>query len=100
MFIEFADYDVALVLIGAAALGAAILPRVVSERPISFPILYLAAGMLVFSLPIGIGPWHPLDEKVIAERLTEQLGENLRALLPFDHHVLPAELPVYVRMIV
>jgi sodium/hydrogen antiporter len=89
MFIEFADYDVALVLIGAAALGAAILPRVVSERPISFPILYLAAGMLVFSLPIGIGPWHPLDEKVIAERLTELgviialMGVGLKIERPF-----------------
>jgi sodium/hydrogen antiporter len=88
-FLELDGYDVGLMLVGVAALGAAVLPRLLSERPVSFPILYLAAGILAFSLPIGIGPWHPLEEKEVTERITELgviialMGVGLKIDRPF-----------------
>lgn len=88
-FVALDGYDVGLLLVGLAALGAAMLPRLLSERSLSFPLVYLAAGIIVFSLPIGIGPWHPLAEGEITERLTELgviialMGVGLKIDRPF-----------------
>lgn len=88
-FISLDGYDLALLLIGMAALGAAILPRIASEYPISFPIIYLAVGIAVFALPIDRVSVSPLEHGEIAERLTELgviialMGVGLKIDRPF-----------------
>ncbi len=47
-------YNVGLVVIGIGLFGVAVLPRFVSDRAISLPIFFVAFGMLVFGLPIGL----------------------------------------------
>ena len=68
-------YELLLAVLGAAVLGSAVLPRVVRGRPISVPIVYVAVGMLLFSLPLGLEaplPGTGADaETNWAERLTE-----------------------------
>lgn len=64
-------YDVALAGAGIAILGAAIVPRVLSERPLSFPAVYVALGMLVFALPLGLDPPDPIAQTELTERLCE-----------------------------
>lgn len=64
-------YDLVLVLVGIAVLGSVILPRLLDHRPLSFPIVYVAFGMLVFTLPLGLPTLNPTEHGVPAERLTE-----------------------------
>ena len=68
---ELEAYNVALVIAGIAALGAAVVPRLLHERPLSFPIVYVALGFAVFSLPFGLPNPDPLEHPEIAERVTE-----------------------------
>ena len=64
-------YSALLACIGLAAVAAAMLPRLIHERPLSMPIVYLAIGLVLFSLPIGLqGPQLGADDQ-IAERLAE-----------------------------
>jgi sodium/hydrogen antiporter len=60
-----------LTLAGLAVLGAAILPRLVANRPLSFPIVYVLLGIVVFGAPLGLTPPDPLEHGYVAERLTE-----------------------------
>ena len=70
--IELLDlYDVALLVIGLAAFGVVGLPRVLADRPLSYPIIYIAAGALFFSLPLGFEGPDPVEWSVATERLTE-----------------------------
>ena len=64
-------YDLWLVVAGLSVLGVALLPRVVSERPISMPIFYVGAGVVVFSLPLPL----PAPDPVVHGELTEHLAE-------------------------
>lgn len=66
-------YEVAVLLLGFAFLGAAWLPRFLQGRPLSFPILYVALGALLFSLPLGLPNVQPLDNRQVTEHLTELL---------------------------
>jgi NhaP-type Na+/H+ or K+/H+ antiporter len=63
--------DVAFALLGVAALLAGILPRALERRPLSMPIAFLALGLLVFALPIGLPEVDPLAHPALAEHLTE-----------------------------
>jgi NhaP-type Na+/H+ or K+/H+ antiporter len=69
--VELEAYDVALVIAGLAALGAAVVPRLLHERPLSFPIVYVALGFVAFSLPLGLPDPDPLEHPQVAERVTE-----------------------------
>ncbi len=60
-----------LLLIGVACFGAAWVPHLVRGRPISFPILYVALGAAVFSLPIGLPVPDPLSHRELIERFSE-----------------------------
>lgn len=63
-------YHVALLLVGTAALAAALLPRLVAHRPMSYPLVYLVMGVAVFLLPLPI----EIDlrsDTALTERLTE-----------------------------
>ena len=68
-------YELLLAVLGVAVLGSAVLPRLVRGRPISVPIVYVAVGMALFSLPFELEaplPGTGADtETNWAERLTE-----------------------------
>ncbi|RKD97926.1 cation:proton antiporter [Halopiger aswanensis] len=64
-------YEIALVIVGVAVLGTVALPRLLDNRPVSFPIVYVAFGILVFSLPLELPAPDPLAHGTIAEHLTE-----------------------------
>jgi hypothetical protein len=42
-------YEIGLLVIGIALLGTAVLPRLLEHRPLSFPIVYMTIGFLVFT---------------------------------------------------
>lgn len=64
-------YDLSLALAGVAALGAAFLPRLVHRRALSFPIIYVAMGMVLFLLPLDFPDPDPTRFRGPLERLTE-----------------------------
>jgi NhaP-type Na+/H+ or K+/H+ antiporter len=65
-------YPLVLSIFGVAILSAAVLPRALKRLPLSLPIVYVAAGMVLFSLPIGIeAPLPNTEDANRAERLTE-----------------------------
>ena len=49
-------YITTLVVVGAAILGATVLPVLLAGRSVSFPIVYVAVGMAVFALPVRLTP--------------------------------------------
>jgi sodium/hydrogen antiporter len=70
--IEFLElYDVALLVLGLAAFGVVGLPRLLADRPLSYPIIYVVAGVLLFSLPLGFEGPNPIRLSEATERLTE-----------------------------
>ncbi|WP_262177692.1 cation:proton antiporter [Haloarcula laminariae] len=87
-----AVYEVILTLVGLAMFGAVVLPRVLADEPLSFPIIYVAAGAILFSLPLGVEIPDPATHGDIAKRLTEfvviiaLMGAGLKLDRPFDWH--------------
>ena len=65
------QYDLALAVLGLALLGAAVVPRLLAERPLSLPIVYLGLGFAFFALPLGLPDPDPIANGAAAERLTE-----------------------------
>ncbi|MEV5327762.1 cation:proton antiporter [Nonomuraea fastidiosa] len=63
--------DLMLALGGAAALLAAILPDVLARRPVSLPLVYLVAGVLLFALPIGLPDPDPIVHRTALEHIAE-----------------------------
>ncbi|MFF3350790.1 cation:proton antiporter [Streptomyces sp. NPDC002779] len=63
--------DVVYVYLGLGALGAAVLPRVVSRRPLSLPMVFLAAGVLIELLPVGVPAVDPIADRLWVEHATE-----------------------------
>lgn len=63
--------DVIFAIIGFGALLAGILPRVLERKPLSTPIAFVALGMLVFALPLGLPGVDPLAHPEVTEHLTE-----------------------------
>ena len=64
-------YVLTLAFVGAAILGAALLPMLLAGRPLSFPVVYVALGMAVFALPLRLPSIDPLAEGDVVERMTE-----------------------------
>jgi NhaP-type Na+/H+ or K+/H+ antiporter len=62
---------VLLAVLGAAAISAAVLPRLVDRLPLSLPLIYFGLGLALFSLPIGLEGPRVGSEAQEAERLTE-----------------------------
>lgn len=85
-------YFLLLAVLGVAIVTAAVLPALVAQRPISLPIIYVAAGMILFSLPIGLDAPRPSSESGYAERLTEfvvivsLMGAGLKLSRPIGWH--------------
>ncbi len=70
--IELLDlYDIGLMVVGLAAFGVVGFPRILAGRPLSYPIIYVAAGAIFFSLPLGFDGPDPVEYRVVTERFTE-----------------------------
>lgn len=63
--------DLTYALVGVGALLAGLLPRLLANRPLSMPIIFLGLGAVLFALPIGLPDPDPLANPDLAERLTE-----------------------------
>lgn len=85
-----AAYELILLFLGLAILGAVVLPRLVADKPLSFPMIYVLAGITLFSLPLGIELPDPVVHSELTERLTELvviialMGAGLKIDRPFD----------------
>lgn len=64
-------YVLALTLVGLALLGAVWVPHLLKRHPLTFPIVYLALGALLYTLPLPLPPASPAHYPLVAERLTE-----------------------------
>jgi NhaP-type Na+/H+ or K+/H+ antiporter len=63
--------DLTYALVGVGALLAALLPRLLANRPLSMPIVFLALGMVVFAVVPALPSPDPIRYPEAAERLTE-----------------------------
>ncbi|MFD3680808.1 cation:proton antiporter [Streptomyces sp. NPDC058613] len=64
--------DVVYACAGLGALCAAVLPTALAKRPVSLPMVFLAAGFLVFLLPLDVLPeLDPVRHRGVVEHLTE-----------------------------
>lgn len=83
-------YEIVVALLGVAFLGAAWLPRLLQGRALSFPILYVGLGIVLFSLPLGLPNPQPLINRQSTEHFTELLviialmGAGLKLDRPLD----------------
>ncbi|RDI72303.1 cation:proton antiporter [Halopelagius longus] len=69
MALEF--YDLVLILLGVAVLGTGLLPRYVQQLPLSRPLIWVAFGFAIFSLPLGLPSLDPVLQGEFTERITE-----------------------------
>ena len=60
-----------LAVFGLVALGMALLPRLFHQRPLSFPLIYVALGWLLSWLPLGLPVIDPMASSAAAVHLTE-----------------------------
>jgi NhaP-type Na+/H+ or K+/H+ antiporter len=83
-------YHVGLVVFGLAITGAVVLPRLLTDKPLSLPILYVAGGFLIFVVPHNFPPPDMVADSMIVERLTELvvivalMGAGLKIDRPFS----------------
>ncbi|UXI82730.1 cation:proton antiporter, partial [Streptomyces vinaceusdrappus] len=63
--------DAVFAWLGAGALLAAVLPRVVAGRPLSLPLVFLGGGIGVYLLPLPLPVIDPVDDRLMAEHITE-----------------------------
>ncbi|MFG6298929.1 sodium:proton antiporter, partial [Streptomyces rochei] len=59
--------DAVFAWLGAGALLAAVLPRVVAGRPLSLPLVFLGGGIGVYLLPLPLPVIDPVDDRLMAE---------------------------------
>jgi len=64
-------YDLGLAAAGAALLGAAVVPLLLAGRPLSFPIVYIALGAVLFAVAPGVRSPDPVADGQLTERLSE-----------------------------
>ena len=64
-------HSLLFLLAGLAALGGALLPRLIGHLPASPPMVFLLLGVVVFSLPLGFLTVDPLEQSEATEYLTE-----------------------------
>ncbi|MER7895714.1 cation:proton antiporter [Streptomyces sp. NPDC096046] len=63
--------DAVFAWLGVGALLAAVLPRVLSGRPLSVPLVFLLCGIGVYLLPLPLPVIDPVRDRVVAEHVTE-----------------------------
>ncbi|MDS0260268.1 cation:proton antiporter [Haloarcula sp. S1CR25-12] len=82
-------YEVGLVIVAVALFGAAILPRLLEHQPLSFPIVYVALGAVLFTV-FPAPMLDPVEYPALTERLTELvviislMGAGLKLDRPFS----------------
>lgn len=82
-------YKLALALIGLALIGATWLPHLLKRQSLTFPIVYVTLGIVLYGLPLQLPDPDPFEYGVVAERLTELVvlvalvGAGLRIDTPF-----------------
>ena len=65
------QHSLVYTLAGLAALGGALLPRVIGHLPASPPMAFLLLGFAVFALPLGFPAVDPIEQAAATEYLTE-----------------------------
>ena len=60
-----------LLVLGLAALGVVVLPHFLSRRPLSYPVIFVGVGAILFSLPHGITQPDPIRYAEATATLTE-----------------------------
>ncbi|MEV5462986.1 cation:proton antiporter [Streptomyces sp. NPDC002788] len=84
--------DAVFAWLGVGALLAAVLPRVLSGRPLSLPLVFLLCGIGVYLLPLPLPVIDPVEDRVVAEHVTEVvviislMGAGLALNRPFGRH--------------
>ncbi|MBT8796830.1 IS3 family transposase [Microbacterium flavum] len=68
---EFTDDTLLFAAIGVMTLAAALLPRLLGKLPISIPMVFLAAGIIVFALIPDLPDPHPSEHPDVTLHLTE-----------------------------
>jgi NhaP-type Na+/H+ or K+/H+ antiporter len=63
--------ELVLLVLGLAAFGVVGLPHVLSRQPLSYPIIFVAGGVILFSLPLGLPAADPIEYSEATEVLTE-----------------------------
>ncbi|GHH94230.1 cation:proton antiporter [Streptomyces capillispiralis] len=63
--------DFLFTLLGAGALGAAVLPRVVARRPLSLPLVFLVCGVGLQLSRVPLPGIDPVSDRVWVEHVTE-----------------------------
>jgi NhaP-type Na+/H+ or K+/H+ antiporter len=84
------NYILLLTFLGLATLGVAWLPSLVKKYPLSYPIVFVGLGMLIYLLPMDLPDPNPLNNRTIATRMTELcvivalMGTGLKIDRPFS----------------
>lgn len=64
-------YNLLLVVLGVAILAVAWLPSLLRTYPLSYPILFVGLGALIFALPLGLPNPDPVEHSTFATHLAE-----------------------------
>ncbi|MBD2716447.1 cation:proton antiporter [Microvirga sp. STR05] len=64
-------YNLILVVLGVAILAVAWLPSLLRKYPLSYPIIFVGLGALVFRLPLGLPHPDPIQHSSFITHLTE-----------------------------
>lgn len=86
------SYDLWLILAGVALLGASVLPRILSDKPLAMPMMLLGVGWLAVALPLGLEGFDPMERGDVTEHVTEIavivaiMGAGLRIDRPMGWH--------------
>lgn len=82
-------YKLMLALAGVALIGATWLPHLLKRHPVTFPMVYVTLGFLLYASPLQLPRPDPFEHALVTERLTELVvlvalvGAGLRIDTPF-----------------
>lgn len=65
------QYAIVLTILGIAILGVAWLPSLLARYPLSYPVVFIGLGILVYWLPLGLPVPNPFEYPRLASHLTE-----------------------------
>ena len=65
------NYALVLLVTGIALLGAAWLPHLLAKRALTFPVVYVGLGLLLYAVGLPLPDTDPVRHGVVVERLTE-----------------------------
>lgn len=82
-------YKLMLALVGLALIGATWLPHLLKRHPLTFPIVFVTAGIALYASPLKLPDPDPFEYVLVTERLAELavlvalVGAGLRLDTPF-----------------